>query len=105
MSGSIGSDGSVAAGGSSDGAQSITELVEAVRSLSERVAQLEAELAQRRAQNPGVPEDVAIAISAAVAAFLGHRAKIKQMHYRTGQAYAQQGRVVVQAHLNTQRPR
>jgi len=85
--------------------QSVTELVEAVRSLSERVAQLEAELAQRRAQNPGVPEDVAIAITAAVAAFLGHRAKIKQMHYRTGQAWAQQGRVVVQAHHNIQRPR
>ena len=85
--------------------QSVAELVEAVRSLSERVAQLEAELAQRRAQNPGVPEDVAIAISAAVAAFLGHRAKIKQMHYRTGQAWAQQGRVVVQAHHNIQRPR
>ena len=85
--------------------QHVAELVEAVRSLSERVAQLEAELAQRREQNPGVPEDVAIAISAAVAAFLGHRAKIKQMHYRTGQAYAQQGRVVVQAHHNIQRPR
>ncbi len=85
--------------------QSVAELVEAVRSLSERVAQLEAELAQRREQNPGVPEDVAIAISAAVAAFLGHRAKIKQMHYRTGQAYAQQGRVVVQAHHNIPRPR
>lgn len=85
--------------------QSVAELVAAVRSLSERVAQLEAELAHRREQNPGVPEDVAIAISAAVAAFLGHRAKIKQMHYRTGQAYAQQGRVVVQAHHNIPRPR
>lgn len=85
--------------------RSVAELVDAVRSLSERVAQLEAELAQRREQNPGVPEDVAIAISAAVAAFLGHRAKVKQMHYRTGQAYAQQGRVVVQAHHNIQRPR
>ena len=89
---------------SSEG-QSVAELLAAVRSLSERVAQLEAELAQRREQNPGVPEDVAIAISAAVAAFLGHRAKIKQMHYRTGQAYAQQGRVVVQAHHTISRPR
>ncbi|MGA8046204.1 MAG: hypothetical protein WCA30_08050 [Dermatophilaceae bacterium] len=85
--------------------QTVAELVEAVHSLSQRVAQLEAELAQRREQNPGVPEDVAIAISAAVAAFLGHRAKIKQMHYRTGAAWAQQGRVVVQAHHNIQRPR
>ena len=95
---------STEAGSADPQEQSVAELVEAVRSLSERVAQLEAELAHRRQQNPGVPEDVAIAISAAVAAFLGHRAKIKQMHYRTGQAYAQQGRVVVQAH-HTTRPR
>lgn len=80
--------------------QTVAELLEAVRSLSERVAHLEAELAQRREENPGVPDDVAIAISAAVAAFLGHRAKIKQMHYRTGQAWAQQGRVVVQGRHN-----
>ena len=47
-----------------------------------------------------------IAISAAVAAFLGHRAKIKQMHYRTGAAYAQQGRAaVVQARHVTHRVR
>jgi methylmalonyl-CoA carboxyltransferase 12S subunit len=86
-------------------AQTVAELVQAVRSLSERVAQLEAELAQRREEHPGVPDDVAIAISAAVAAFLGHRAKIKQMHYRTGQAWAQQGRVVVQARHNIHRSR
>lgn len=80
--------------------QTVAELLEAVRSLSERVSHLEAELEQRRQDNPGVPEDVAIAISAAVAAFLGHRAKVKQMHYRTGQAWAQQGRVVVQGRHN-----
>lgn len=80
--------------------QTVAELLQAVRSLSERVAHLEAERAQRREENPGVPDDVAIAISAAVAAFLGHRAKIKQMHHRTGQAWAQQGRVVVQGRHN-----
>ena len=80
--------------------QTVAELLQAVRSLSERVAHLEAELAQRREEKPGVPDDVAIAISAAVAAFLGHRARIKQMHYRTGQAWAQQGRVVVQGRHN-----
>ena len=80
--------------------QAVAELLQAVRSLSERVAHLEAEVAQRREENPGVPDDVAIAISAAVAAFLGHRARIKQMHYRTGQAWAQQGRVVVQGRHN-----
>jgi len=76
--------------------RTVVELLEAVRSLTERVAHLEAELEQRRQDRPGVPDDVAIAISAAVAAFLGHRAKVKQLHYRTGQAWAQQGRAVVQ---------
>ena len=31
---------------------------------------------------------------------LKNRAKVKKVHYRTGQAYAQQGRVVVQGHHN-----
>ena len=37
-----------------------------------------------------------IAISAAVAAFLGHRARLTQVHYRTSQTWAQQGRAAVQ---------
>ncbi|HEY0952363.1 hypothetical protein [Nocardioides sp.] len=75
------------------------ELLAAVRELTERVAALEAEVAAVRArQEQDVPEEVALAISAAVAAYLGHRAKIKQVHYRTGQAWAQQGRVAVQGH-------
>lgn len=76
------------------------ELLEAVRALTERVESLEAELARGHHTKAGVPDDVAIAISAAVAAFLGHRAKVKQVHYRTGQAWAQQGRAVVQGRHN-----
>jgi methylmalonyl-CoA carboxyltransferase 12S subunit len=77
------------------------ELLAAVRALAERVDQLETELeAVRRSTEPGVPDDVVLAVSAAVAAFLGHRAKVKQVHYRTGQAWAQQGRVVVQGQHN-----
>lgn len=74
---------------------SVAELAGVVRSLSERVEQLEALIA-RQTLAPEVPEDVVVAISAAVAAFFGHRAKVKQVHYRTGAAYAQQGRAVVQ---------
>jgi len=85
--------------------QTIDALLETVRSLTTRVEHLEAELAQQRAQTPGVPDEVAIAISAAVAAFLGHRAKIKQMHYRTGEAWAQQGRAVVQGRHDIHRAR
>ena len=77
----------------------VAELLDLVRSLSQRVEQLEA-LVARHAPPPEVPEDVVVAISAAVAAFLGHRAKVKQVHYRTGAAYAQQGRAVVQGRHN-----
>ncbi len=74
---------------------STAELLAAVRALTDRVAGLEAEIAVLRAHQP-VPEDVVVAISAAVAAFFGHRAKVRRVHYRTGQAWAQQGRVAVQ---------
>jgi methylmalonyl-CoA carboxyltransferase large subunit len=77
------------------------DLLAAVRTLSERVEQPETELeALRRHHEPGVPDDVVLAISAAVAAFLGHRAKVRQVHYRSGQAWAQQGKAVVQGHHN-----
>ena len=74
--------------------QTLAELVEAIRTLTERVDHLEQSLQEQEAA--GVPEEVVLAISAAVAAYLGHRAKVKQVHYRTGAAYAQQGRAVVQ---------
>ena len=84
--------------------QTVAELLDAVRALTERVDRLEAELRDARASVP-VPEDVLIAISAAVAAYLGHRAKVKQVHYRTGAAWAQQGRVVVQGRHDITRSR
>jgi methylmalonyl-CoA carboxyltransferase large subunit len=82
--------------GEGPGTPTVAELVEAVRALSTRVEQLEAALARQAGGPAEVPEDVVVAISAAVAAFLGHRAKVKAVHYRTGEAYAQQGRAVVQ---------
>jgi len=80
--------------------ETLAELVEAVRALTERVAHLEQSLEEHEAA--GVPEEVVLAISAAVAAYLGHRAKVKQVHYRTGAAYAQLGRAVVQGRHGTQ---
>lgn len=75
------------------------ELLATVRALVEKVDRLEAELAQVRAADPPEPsEEVVIAISAAVAAFLGHRARLKQIRYRAGQAWTQQGRAAVQRH-------
>jgi methylmalonyl-CoA carboxyltransferase large subunit len=83
--------------------QTVADLRETVRALTERIDRLEAELQEQEAA--GVPEEVVLAISAAVAAFLGHRAKIKQMHYRTGAAYAQLGRAVVQGRHDTHQAR
>ncbi len=75
--------------------QSLSGQVEA---LSTRVESLEAELAAVRAELPPreVPEEVVIAISAAVAAFLGHRARLKQVRYHSGgDAWTQHGRAAV----------
>ena len=77
----------------------LADVLAAVQALAERVNALEAEIAAVRADMPPkeVPEDVVIAISAAVAAFLGHRARLMQVRYRTGgDAWTQQGRAAVQ---------
>lgn len=76
----------------------VADLMATVRALNERVAHLETELAAVRAAvpQPEVPEEVVLAISAAVAAFLGHRARLTAVHYRTGPAWTQQGRAAVQ---------
>jgi methylmalonyl-CoA carboxyltransferase large subunit len=44
-----------------------------------------------------IPEEVVLAISAAVAAFLGVRARLRHVRLLTSPAWAQQGRVTVQA--------
>jgi methylmalonyl-CoA carboxyltransferase large subunit len=55
------------------------ELLELVKSLSERVDSLESEIKSiRMLTNDEVSEDVMVAIAAAVAAYLGHRARKRQ---------------------------
>ncbi len=85
---------------------SIADLYGLVKDLTHRVEELEAELASRPAataaggaeQKPAVvSEEVVLAISAAVAAFLGKRATIKQIHFTGTTAWAQQGRGAVQS--------
>jgi methylmalonyl-CoA carboxyltransferase large subunit len=89
--------------------------------LGERVARLEASppaAAQAAAMPPpapapaaapvlaapaGVPETTILAISAAVAAFLGERAHVRQIRLISTGAWAQQGRVSVQASHRLQR--
>ena len=86
----------------------LADLRAQVADLSERVARLEKGGA--RLEAAGVPatqgseaeeqmisEEEVIAISAAVAAFLGERAHIRQIRLVSSPSWAQQGRVWVQA--------
>jgi len=57
------------------------ELLELVRSLTDRVTSMELEIKQLRLLNAEVPEDTLVAIAAAVAAYLGFRAKRRQAHF------------------------
>ena len=64
------------------------ELLAAVRKLTDRVEGLEAEIKSIKLLNAqNVPEEVVVAISAAVAAYLGHRAKRRQAHFTRSSAW------------------
>ena len=64
------------------------ELLELVRGLQTRVQQLETEIKGIKLLNAqNVPEEVVVAISAAVAAYLGHRAKRRQAHFTRSSAW------------------
>ena len=84
----------------------IDELRVEVRSLAARVAELEARQAHTGAPAPAaappapadtVSEEEMLAISAAIAAFLGVRAKIRQVRLVHSATWAQVGRVHIQA--------
>lgn len=86
----------------------VIELIDGLRKqlalLNERVARLEGPRAAASAAPPSAesePTDISqeelIAISAAVAAFLGIRAHIKQIRLIGSRAWAQEGRVSIQA--------
>lgn len=72
----------------------LSELRAAIEALSARVVALEDELRAQRERS--IDADTLRVIAAAVAAYLGHRAKIKQVHFHTGRAWAQAGRSSVQ---------
>lgn len=76
----------------SDNAEVLARLEE----ISARLAKVEAELAGLR-ENREVPEDVVMAISAAVAAYMGHRAKVKAVRFHRQGAWTAQGRSFVQS--------
>jgi methylmalonyl-CoA carboxyltransferase 12S subunit len=81
----------------------LTATLEALRQelarLGERVAALEAAAGVKAAApaSEEIPEEVVLVISAAVAAFLGKKAPIRQIRVLGSGAWAHQGRVTVQA--------
>jgi methylmalonyl-CoA carboxyltransferase 12S subunit len=85
-----------------------TSLELEVKELRARVEKLEALLAESLVRpkeapapvvekKPEIAPEIILAISAAVAAFLGKRAKIHQIHLTGSTAWAAQGRATVQA--------
>lgn len=58
------------------------QLLDAINRLTERVESLETEIKSIKLINAqNVPEETVVAIAAAVAAYLGHRAKRRQAHF------------------------
>ena len=73
------------------------ELVELVHKLSARLDQAEAEIAElRKRSDASIPEDVIIAISAAVSAFMGNKGKVKAVALPAAPYLAAQARQSVQ---------
>lgn len=81
------------------------ELIALLQQLTARVDSLEAELATvRRAQEEEVGEEVLLAIAAAVAGYLGKRARVRQVRLRRGPGWTSQGRATIQqSHAITRR--
>lgn len=71
----------------------VAELQALVADLTARLEALESKVA---AQSDEVTPEVLLAISAAVAAYLGKRATVKQVHLRRGSAWTSQGRSDIQ---------
>lgn len=73
---------------------SLTELAAAVAALTEQVATLQARVAELEAEQE-IPEADLIAIGAAVAAYFGHKAKVRAIRYgsQSRWAAASRGRV------------
>ncbi len=71
----------------------ILDLEAQIAELTNRLRELES----RNAVSAGITEEEVLAISAAVAAYLGVRAHIRQIRLVSTSAWAQQGRVSIQA--------
>ena len=73
------------------------QLLELVKSLSTRLDAVESELADLKARSDSeISEDVLLAISAAVSAYMGNKGKVRAVHFSRHRTWAAQGRQAVQ---------
>jgi methylmalonyl-CoA carboxyltransferase large subunit len=74
------------------------ELLKLVSSLTERIEGLEIKIKGLELRTQDVPEETLIAIAAAVAAYLGHRARRRQPHFTNGRNWTSNTRRAQHAH-------
>jgi methylmalonyl-CoA carboxyltransferase 12S subunit len=74
---------------------SVADLLARIEELTRRVEWLEAGRPEGLAPPPDLPPDVVLAISAAVAAYLGKRATVRAIHLSDSVGWAQQGRASI----------
>lgn len=80
---------------------STAELKALVEKLSQRLDSVESELAElKKRSDVEISEDILMAISAAVSAYLGNRGKVKAVKLVRHRTWAAQGRQHVQTHHN-----
>jgi methylmalonyl-CoA carboxyltransferase large subunit len=75
----------------------VAKLIDLVEELQRRVVKLERELTSATAARGPVPIDTILAISAAVAAYLGKKATVRQIHYSHSNSWARSGRSAIHA--------
>jgi len=73
------------------------DLAERIEALQRRVERLEADLVAAQQLRGPVPIETILAISAAVAAYLGKKATVRQIHYSHSDTWARLGRSAVHA--------
>ncbi|MFT8394872.1 hypothetical protein [Propionibacterium sp.] len=71
---------------------------ELIATLGKRLAKLESEVNSLKSSNPGIPEDVLVAISAAVSAYLGNDGSVQAIRFAASPNWIRQGRRALQNH-------
>lgn len=66
---------------------SVKELQEQVQALTERLASVEAQLAALNTDKK-IPEEHLVVIGAAIAAYMGHKAKVRAVRFRHQESWA-----------------